>query len=65
MDVWMSELPMQATEMAHPYIHTRTDAISGNVDFFMYVYFSMACIEETGFGFTGPLNKSCFSYHPN
>ena len=37
MYVWMSILPTQATEMAHPDIHTRTHAVSENDDFSMYV----------------------------
>ena len=65
MYVWMSILPTQATEMAHPYIPTRTDAVSESDDFSMYAYFPSAWLEETGFGVTGPLKYSRFSYHPN
>ena len=65
MYVWMSILPTQATEMVHPYIHTRTDAISESDEFPMYVYFSSPCIVETGFGLTGALKLPRFLYHPN
>ena len=34
MYVWMSILPTQATEIAHPDIHTRSHAVSEIVDFF-------------------------------
>jgi hypothetical protein len=64
MYVWMSILPMQATKMAHPYIHTWDHAVSKIDDFSMYVYFSMACVVEIGYGPAAPLKKSCFSYHP-
>ena len=47
MDVWMSILPMQATEMAHPDIPARTDAVSKRVDFSMYVYFCQCRPMET------------------
>ena len=65
MDVWMSELPMQATEIAHPYIPTRTDAVSESGEIPMYVYFPSAWLEETGYGLTGNLKKQSFSYNPN
>ena len=47
MDVWMPILPMQATEMAHPYIHTWTDAVSKWAKIFMYVYFCPCRPRET------------------
>jgi hypothetical protein len=48
---------MQATEMAHPYIHTWTHAVSKISEFSMYVYFSSPCIEETSFDATGALKN--------
>ncbi len=64
MDVWMPNLPMQATEIANPYKHTWTDAVSERVDFLMYVYFSMACVRENGVGLAAVLKTLPFA-HPS
>ena len=65
MDVWMSILPMQATEMAHPYIPPRTDAVSRNSEIPMYVYFCPCRPMENAFAPGADLKKPPFSYHPN
>ncbi len=64
MYVWMSILLMQATEMAHPYIHTWAHAVSKISEISMYGYFSSPCIEETGYGLGANLKTPPFSYHP-
>ena len=55
MDVWMPISPMQATEIAHPYIHTWTRAVEESDEISMYVYFSSPCIVEIGYGLAGNL----------